>query len=703
MARRWTAGRAIPTYWRVENGALVGEITPETVIKSNTFIIWRGGRPRDFELKLDYRITPEGNSGINYRSAVVPDTVTPANKFAMRGYQCDIDGRKRYPGNNYEEKGRLFLAVRGQVTRVVGGRPPVLVSTFGDADELAKVVTDDWNAVHLIVARQHARCTCINGQLMSVVIDDDAPNRPADGLIGVQVHVGPPMKVEYRQHPAQELVGVKSGQSGWKGELESRRHVAAVVIALLVCAGYYFGSILGLLLRVPPATPSIVWPPNAILTAALLLVPPRRWWLVLLPVLPVHVAVELPTGWPLSLVLPLFLSNCTEAIVSAGIVWKWSDAPPQFDTPRRLLIFFFAIIAGTVVSGWLDAAAVTWSVGDPFWTVWRQRLFSNILAQLVIVPGVVGVATGLPHWLRTAKSSRIVEAAIVWSGLMAMGSTELGGLLFELAPLRVISTQAPLALQLPFLLWAAVRFGTAGAGVTLFTATILSVWSVVHGQGPFAEMSPTTTVPALTLSLIVVAATVLALAALVEERRHTQSALAERLNFEELLARLSGAFVEVSSDRMDAGFDEWLGRIGRYLGVKCVRVYVLTERMRVSLPATSGCIRTMRSCRRRMRRTTFRGRSAACSDRSCSPSPVSPSCRRRPRRTVAPWSGTAIRRRSCCRSSPATALWARWRSHRPTNGRGPTSSSCGFGWSPKCLPMRWRENRPKTRFAPVRT
>jgi hypothetical protein len=187
-----------PTYWRVENGSLVGEITPATVIKSNTFIIWRGGRPRDFELKLDYRITPEGNSGINYRSTVVPDTVTPSNKFAMRGYQCDLDGRKRYPGNNYEEKGRLFLAVRGQVTRVVGGRPPVIMSTIGDPEELVKAVTDDWNAVHLVV-RGNVLMHSINGRLMSVVIDDDAPNRPADGLIGVQVHVGPPMKVEYRQ------------------------------------------------------------------------------------------------------------------------------------------------------------------------------------------------------------------------------------------------------------------------------------------------------------------------------------------------------------------------------------------------------------------------------------------------------------------------------------------------------------------------
>ena len=106
-------------YWRVENGALVGEITPATVVKSNTFIIWRGGSPADFELKLDYRITEAGNSGINYRSVVVPDPVTPDNKFAMKGYQFDLDGRKRYDGNNYEEKGRLFLSVRGQMTRVI--------------------------------------------------------------------------------------------------------------------------------------------------------------------------------------------------------------------------------------------------------------------------------------------------------------------------------------------------------------------------------------------------------------------------------------------------------------------------------------------------------------------------------------------------------------------------------------------------------
>ena len=115
----------------------------------------------------------------------------------MRGYQFDLDGARRYVGNNYEEKGRLFVGVRGQVTRVVGTRPPVVLSTFGESAELAATATDDWNAVHLII-RGNTLMHFLNGRLMSVTIDDDAANRPANGSIGMQVHVGPPMKVEYR-------------------------------------------------------------------------------------------------------------------------------------------------------------------------------------------------------------------------------------------------------------------------------------------------------------------------------------------------------------------------------------------------------------------------------------------------------------------------------------------------------------------------
>jgi hypothetical protein len=199
-----------PKYWRVEDGKLVGEITPDTVVKSNTFVIWRGGAPKDFELKVNYRITAAGNSGINYRSVVVPDPVTPSNKFAMRGYQADIDGKNTYTGQNYEEKGRLFLATRGQVTHVVDGRKPIVMGSVGDSKDLAGHINADWNAYHLII-RGNTLIHILNGFTMCVVVDDgalgspDKAGRMMGGLIGVQVHVGPPMKVEYRDFRLKEL------------------------------------------------------------------------------------------------------------------------------------------------------------------------------------------------------------------------------------------------------------------------------------------------------------------------------------------------------------------------------------------------------------------------------------------------------------------------------------------------------------------
>ena len=135
---------------------------------------------------------------------VVPDAVTPSNRFAMRGYQADIDGKNNYTGQNYEEKGRLFLATRGEVTHVVGGRTPIVLSSLGDSKDLAAFITPDWNSYHLII-RGNVLIHILNGHTMCVVIDDDAAGRKMEGLIGVQVHVGGPMKIEYRNFRLKEL------------------------------------------------------------------------------------------------------------------------------------------------------------------------------------------------------------------------------------------------------------------------------------------------------------------------------------------------------------------------------------------------------------------------------------------------------------------------------------------------------------------
>ncbi len=94
-----------PVYWKMENGTLVGEITPATLLTRNSFIIWRGGITEDFELKTLFRVSEKGNSGINYRSVEVEGI-----PFALRGYQSDIDGANVYTGSNYEERGRTTFA-----------------------------------------------------------------------------------------------------------------------------------------------------------------------------------------------------------------------------------------------------------------------------------------------------------------------------------------------------------------------------------------------------------------------------------------------------------------------------------------------------------------------------------------------------------------------------------------------------------------
>jgi len=188
-----------PKYWRVENGEIIGEVTPETILKRNTFLIWQGGRPADFELKVSYRISAKGNSGVNYRSEVIDSL-----PYAMKGYQQDIDGKDkynlgypRYSGQNYEERGRQFLALRGQRTVIENGKPRVVDSTGTQQELLKSINYDGWNELH-IIAKGNKLQHYLNGKLMSEVVDNDEANRKMSGMIGVQVHVGPPMKVEYK-------------------------------------------------------------------------------------------------------------------------------------------------------------------------------------------------------------------------------------------------------------------------------------------------------------------------------------------------------------------------------------------------------------------------------------------------------------------------------------------------------------------------
>jgi hypothetical protein len=185
-----------PSFWRADNGAIVGQTTRQNPLQHNTFIIWRGGEPADFELKVEFRMDST-NSGIQIRSAQLPPGAD--GQWVMKGYQADIDFANQYTGQIYEERGRGFLAMRGQAVYVPdSGRPKVIGNLQQSADGLKAVIrTNDWNQVHL-VARGNTIMQIVNGAVTSVVVDDDTKNRALAGLIGFQIHTGAPMKVEFR-------------------------------------------------------------------------------------------------------------------------------------------------------------------------------------------------------------------------------------------------------------------------------------------------------------------------------------------------------------------------------------------------------------------------------------------------------------------------------------------------------------------------
>ena len=180
-------------FWRVEDGSFVGEVTAAKPLKTNTFLIYRGGLPANFEFKAQYRISPEGNSGVQYRSEELPNI-----RFALKGYQADIDGADTYTGQNYEERGRGFLAMRGEKSLLKTDSKPNITGSLGNSDSLKQSIKKgDWNEIHIIAVDNHLQ-HFINGILMSDATDEDAKNRKYTGVIGLQVHVMPKMKVEYR-------------------------------------------------------------------------------------------------------------------------------------------------------------------------------------------------------------------------------------------------------------------------------------------------------------------------------------------------------------------------------------------------------------------------------------------------------------------------------------------------------------------------
>src|SRR5688572_8654737 len=180
-----------PKFWRVEDGAITGQTTKDNPTKSNTFIVWRDGATvDDFEIALEYRIVG-GNSGIQYRSF-------EPEKWVLGGYQADIDASGRFTGILYGERDRGILANRGDKVVIGSDHKPKAAGKVGDSGEIgSKVRKEDWNE-YRVIARGNRLVHQINGVTTMEATDEDPTGRRMRGVLGLQLHQGDPMKVQFR-------------------------------------------------------------------------------------------------------------------------------------------------------------------------------------------------------------------------------------------------------------------------------------------------------------------------------------------------------------------------------------------------------------------------------------------------------------------------------------------------------------------------
>ena len=186
-----------PRLWSVENGAITGRTTPQIRAERNTFLVWRGGEVRDFELRLRVRISGDNNSGIQYRSR-------EREKWSVVGYQCDVGAGRSDRGSHYaklswEGGGRLapLCPAGGKVVIHPDGRRESL-GAVGDAEAIRAGMRDgQWYEFTVIAANSRLEHK-VNGQVVVDAIDEEAGARAESGILALQIHSGPPMVVQFK-------------------------------------------------------------------------------------------------------------------------------------------------------------------------------------------------------------------------------------------------------------------------------------------------------------------------------------------------------------------------------------------------------------------------------------------------------------------------------------------------------------------------
>ena len=178
-----------PKLWTVEDGIVIGTCRGPDSLANNSFLIWRGGKVSDFELRATIRVIGDNNSGIQYRSRELPN-VAP---WVITGYQCDIHPAIEHTGMTYEERGRGIFGLNGKNVLLDPDGARWMLSEH----DPVKVDVSQWNE-YTVIARGNHLIHKVNGQVTSELTDYDAKGRALEGLLAIQLHGGNPNSVQVK-------------------------------------------------------------------------------------------------------------------------------------------------------------------------------------------------------------------------------------------------------------------------------------------------------------------------------------------------------------------------------------------------------------------------------------------------------------------------------------------------------------------------
>ena len=182
-------------YWSKKDGVLIGRT--DGSLNMNRFITWKVATVRNFDLRVKVRVTDGGNSGIQYRGLSRPDI----GLDVVTGYQCDVvANQSKYNGMLYEEKGRRILSHTGEKVIVDGNGQPWVVGNF----PVEEFQPGEWYE-YRVLAEANRHRHWINDHPTTDVIDLDENARSEEGVLAMQVHVGPAMTIEYKEMKIKHL------------------------------------------------------------------------------------------------------------------------------------------------------------------------------------------------------------------------------------------------------------------------------------------------------------------------------------------------------------------------------------------------------------------------------------------------------------------------------------------------------------------